>query len=159
MDVEARIDRLLDTTQISPKLLMPMPRLALADDCSSENVLRGEECGPRGVCNRGFVAPLASAAMGESAAYGPAPESGSSRPHSAQWLIGLVRVHEERSNVTHFRRKIGIAAELERFDVAAACARSIASRLWEESSSRLPRRPLPYFRKSAWTPASRPVLK
>jgi hypothetical protein len=34
MDVEARIDRLLDSTQKSQQLLMPMPGLALADDCS-----------------------------------------------------------------------------------------------------------------------------
>jgi len=34
MDIEASVDRLIDTTQKSKKLLIPMPRLALADDCS-----------------------------------------------------------------------------------------------------------------------------
>ena len=58
MDVEARVDRLHDSTQKSQKLLIPITGLALADDYSIQNVQRGEKCGcPVGVCNRGFVAP------------------------------------------------------------------------------------------------------
>ena len=45
MDVRPAVDRLLDPIQKSQKLLMPMPRLAFADDRSFQNVQRGEEGG------------------------------------------------------------------------------------------------------------------
>ncbi len=47
MNVQARVNGLLDAVEESEKLLMPMPRLALADDRALQNVPGGKQrCGP-----------------------------------------------------------------------------------------------------------------
>ena len=86
MDFKARLDELVDSVEKPQELLMPVPRLSFSDHGAFE-LQRRKQC-RRAVALVVVRLPRAQARTQrkDRLRFGPAPESGSSRPRSEQSL-------------------------------------------------------------------------